>query len=201
MPGSSENKPIDDDEAWLEVLAGRSVDTMDEASRQQAARVRAALMRRKVRVASTAPPLGDAAFERLLFRMKREGVDSGRASTAGRPPLFRWGIAASVIFAVMLVFETQHLYVNGEQKDDSHTLMRGENEFITLDVKDPVAIKERILSALSKTDAAPEFSMRKDGAIVVKIKATQSAVDALSEINIYPNLNDGYYIIVLKKIS
>lgn len=200
MPGPSEDKQLDDDEAWLEVLAGRSVDTMDEASRQQAARVRAALLRRRVRVASTAPPLGDAAFERLQFRMKREGVDSGRVSPVGRPPLFRLGIAASVIFAVLLVFEIEHLYVTGEEKNDSHTLMRGENDFTTLAVNDPLAVKARILTALSKTDAAPVFSMREDGAIIVKIKATQSAIDALSEINIYPNLNDGYYILVLKTI-
>jgi len=150
MPGPSEDKQLDDNDAWLEVLAGRSVDTMDEVSRQQAERVRAALIRRKVRVASTAPPLGDAAFERLLFRMKREGVDSGRARPMGRQPLLIGSIAASLML-VSVVAVYQASYMNGADGlfgtgEDESKIYKSTNvrDRVTLETADIQSTLEKI---------------------------------------------------------
>jgi hypothetical protein len=193
MPGPSEDKQIDDDEAWLEVLAGRSVDTMDEASRQQAERVRAALLRRRVRLASTAPPLGDAAFERLLFRMKREGVDSGRRGSFFRQPSFAWGIAASIMLVTILSFQQLSM-----RQDEDHLVLRGPNDTVLID-SDPSGRLDTLRAVFSAVGATPDVKTQKDGTIFITVAATPQVLDALGNERIYPVPSGGKIVLVIQK--
>lgn len=193
MPGPSGDKQIDDDEAWLEVLAGRSVDTMDEASRQQAERVRAALLRRRVRLASTAPPLGDAAFERLLFRMKREGVDSGRRGSFFRQPSFAWGIAASIMLVTILSFQQLSM-----RQDEDHLVLRGPNDTVLID-SDPSGRLDTLRAVFSAVGATPDVKTQKDGTIFITVAATPQVLDALGNERIYPVPSGGKIVLVIQK--
>lgn len=193
MPGPTQEKHLDDDEAWLEVLAGRPVGTMDEASRQQAERVRAAMIRRRERVASTAPPLGDEAFERLLFRMKREGLDSGRASRFGRQPSFIWGVAASIMLATVLSF--QHFSMQGE---DDYTVLRGPSDTVLVD-SDPSARLSTLRTTLTSAGAAPEVKTLKDGTIIISVADTPQVLVALGNERIYPVPSAGKVVLVIQK--
>jgi hypothetical protein len=193
VPGPSEDKKIDDDDAWLEVLAGRSVDTMDEASRQQAERVRGALMRRRVRVASAAPPLDEAAFERLLFRMKREGVDSGRLTSFVRQPSFIWGIAASIM--LVAIFSFQQLSLRG---GDDHLVLRGPNDMVLID-SDPSARLNTLRGVFSAVGATPDVKIQKDGTIIIAVAATPQVLDALGNERIYPVPSGGVIVLVIQK--
>lgn len=192
MPGPSEDKSIDD-EAWLEVLAGRSVDTMDEASRQQAERVRGALLRRRVRVASTALPLGEADFERLLFRMKREGVDSGRSGAFFRQPSFVWGIAASIILVTILSFQQLSM-----RQDEDHLVLRGPNDTVLID-SDPSARLNTLRAMFSVVGATPDVKTQKDGTIIITVAAAPQVLDALGNERIYPVPSGGKIVLVIQK--
>lgn len=195
MQGSSEDKRLDDDQAWLEVLAGRSVTDMDQASRQQAERVRAALIRRRARHVTSAPSLDDASFERLLFRMKREGVDSGTGTQRVRRPSFVWGIAASVVLGIAVVFQ-----VTDPQRGSE--VMRGTPDKATIRVVDDLqASQDEIVTLIKQAGADPKVTVIKGtGDVVIQVEATQAVRDALAgdPLRIYPDIQDGKITVVLK---
>ena len=205
MQGSSEDKRLDDDQAWLEVLAGRSVTDMDQASRQQAERVRASLIRRRSRHVTSAPSLDDASFERLLFRMKREGVDSGTASQRVRQPSFVWGIAASVVLGVAVVFQvtdpTGDWDLLGGSKRGSE-VMRGTPDKATIRLVDDLqASQAEIVTLIKQAGTEPKVTVIKGtGHVVIQVEATQAVLDALASdpLRIYPDIQDGKITVVLK---
>jgi hypothetical protein len=206
MQGSSENKRLDDDEAWLEVLAGRSVTDMDQASRQQAERVRASLIRRRSRHVTSAPSLDDASFERLLFRMKREGVDSGTGTQRVRQPSFVWGIAASVVLGVAVVFQvtdpTGDWDLLGGNKQRGSEVMRGTPDKATIRLVDDLqASQAEIVTLIKQAGAEPNVTVIKGtGDVVIQVEATQAVRDALAgdPLRIYPDIQDGKITVVLK---
>ncbi len=206
MQGSSENKRLDDDDAWLEVLAGRSVTDMDQASRKQAERVRAALIRRRARHATSAPSLDDASFERLLFRMKREGVDSGAASQRVRKPSFVWGIAASVVLGLAVVFQVADPSADWELWDGmtkrGPEVMRSAPEKATIRLVDDVsASRDELVRLLKQTGSEPKVTVVKaTGEVVIQVVAAQPVLDALAgdPLRIYPEIQDGQITVVLK---
>jgi hypothetical protein len=227
MPAAPEDKVLDDDEAWLELLAGRPVATMeeaelrkarlqrdegvryslrsappvstlDEASRRQAERVRAALIRRKEQMASAAPPMGDQAFERLLFRMKSEGVDSGRTKLLVREPTFIWGVAASLMLATVITIQ-QVGFMSGQ---DDELTMRGAPEKATIRMVDDLqASQAEIVTLIKQAGTEPKVTVIKGtGHVVIQVEATQAVLDALASdpLRIYPDIQDGKITVVLK---
>lgn len=229
MPAPPEDKVLDDDEAWLELLAGRPVATMeeaalrkaqrqrndglmfslggtstppvstlDEASRRQAERVRAALIRQKEQMAAAAPRMGDQAFERLLFRMKKEGVNSGRAKPLFREPRFIWGIAASLMLATVLTIQ-QVGFMSGQ--DDDLT-MRGTPDKATIRLVDDLqASQAEIVTLIKQAGAEPKVTViEATGDVVIQVEATQAVRDALAgdPLRIYPDIQDGKITVVLK---
>jgi hypothetical protein len=229
MPAPPEDKVLDDDEAWLELLAGRPVATMEEAalrkaqrqrndglmfsltgtstppvstldvaSRRQAERVRAALIRRKEQMAAAAPRMGDQAFERLLFRMKRERVDSGRAKPLVREPTFIWGIAASLMLATVIIIQ-QGGFMGGQDDD---LVMRSAPEKATIRLVDDVtASRDELMGLLKQAGSEPKVAVVKaTGEVVIQVVATQPVLDALAgdPLRIYPEIQDGQITVVLK---
>lgn len=230
MPAAPQDKVLDSDEAWLELLAGRPVATMeeaalrheqrrktegvrfslrdappvsalDEASRRQAVRVRAALIRRKARMDSSTPPLGDQAFERLLFRMNREGVDSGRAKPLVREPTFIWGIAASLMLATVIIIQ-QGGFMGGQDDD---LVMRSAPEKATIRLVDDVsASRDELVGLLKQAGSEPKVTVVKaTGEVVIQVVAAQPVLDALAgdPLRIYPEIQDGQITVVLKPMK
>ena len=188
-----------DESAWAQALAGHPPEGMDPAIKRQAELLRAGLQRRKARIDADIEAPNEANFQRLLFRLQKEGLnDQRRRDRFVNRTSFTWGMAASLVLAFVLVFELQHSNHDGMPDTGEQSLMRGEEDVTIFMVSDPVAFKEKISVALLNTDATADYSTNKDGSITIKVRATQNSIDALAELNLYPTLKNGYFTIVLR---
>ncbi|MCX2864918.1 hypothetical protein OOZ63_24100 [Paucibacter sp. PLA-PC-4] len=97
-----------DDQQWLDLLAGRSVPEADARTRKEAAWLRAALLSYRVTAPPGAPAAADDRVGRLLARAREAGV---LAAAAQEPPAsrkaanqWRYALAASVVaFGAVLI--------------------------------------------------------------------------------------------------
>lgn len=122
------NDEADDDQDWLDLLAGRSVPHADVSTRQQAGALRAALLKQQPMVPTGAPSAADERAERLLHRARLAGILNSHQAKPSRhtPAANRWpyALAASVgLFGVLLLLQQQQ----GAQDDPiwAHQQMRG----------------------------------------------------------------------------
>ena len=139
------------------------------------------------------PTLDDAAFERLLFRMKKEGVDSGRSKALARRPSFIWGIAASLAAVTVLSFQLLSM-----KEDDDFHVLRGPNVTVMID-SNPSARLDNLRSTLSALGISPEVKMGKDGTVIITVVATPQALEVLANERIYPTISNGKIVVVIEK--
>ena len=77
-----------DNEDWLQAIAGDPRPGADKFTNAQAEAVRNALVRRSAELDKEVPEASDAAYHRLLFRLKREGLLKPRAKQASNQASF-----------------------------------------------------------------------------------------------------------------
>src|SRR6218665_1930011 len=99
----------DDDQQWLDLMAGRAAPEADARTRKEAAWLRAALLSYRLTAPPGAPAAADERAGRLLDRARAAGVLAPAAASrpvVRRPALpWRYALAASVVAfgAVLLV--------------------------------------------------------------------------------------------------
>lgn len=158
--------PNDDDQAWLDLLAGRSVPDADAATRRQALRLRAALQAPAPLPAGPEPDR-DARTRRLLQRAQDAGVLAPRSSPSGRlrhwlrPGLWGSGAVAAVL-VVVLVSVAPPGPAPGDA--DGPGAERGA-DVQALQRDDPQAARDRLLADLRATglDAQPYERLGRPG--------------------------------------
>jgi len=113
----------DDDQHWLDLMAGRAAPDADARTRKEAAWLRAAMLSYRVSAPPGAPADADQRAGRLLTRARDAGVLAAAANDAGaRRPAGRWrhALAAGVAAcALVLVFLPQ---LQGPDEADDVTL-------------------------------------------------------------------------------
>lgn len=200
------NGPIPDtereDAAWAEALAGRPPEGMDPATRRQADLLRAGLQRRKAKLDAGIEAPSEANFQRLLFRLRQEGLDRPKPAAL---PLHRrpavWGIAASLMLATVITF--QQVDFMGGQEDE--LTMRSAPDKATVRLVDDVsASRDELVALLKQAGAVPKVSLVKStGEVVVQVEATQAVRDILGgdPLRMYPDEQGGRITVVLRPVK
>lgn len=196
------NGPIPDtereDAAWAEALAGRPPEGMDPATRRQADLLRAALQRRKAKLDAGIEAPSEANFQRLLFRLRQEGLDRPREALPLHLRPFAWGIAASLMLATVIMIQ-QGGFIGGQDDD---LVMRSAPEKATIRLVDDVtASRDELVGLLKQAGSEPKVTVVKaTGEVVIQVVATQPVLDALAgdPLRIYPEIQDGKITVILK---
>lgn len=138
----------DDDQHWLDLLAGRSVAEPDRRTAQEAAWLRAALLAYRGQAPVGAPAAPDERIDRLLARARAAGLIPAPTGAVARaqPPMQRWSIGAVALAAALaLLVVPWALQINDDRGDAA--VMRGD----TLQVRratNPALDREAVRTAL-----------------------------------------------------
>lgn len=146
----------DDDQDWLDALAGRDRPDADPATRREAALLRQALRREAT---GPVPELPDGA-EALLARARAEGLVRRRWCaacaarwSAWREQLLRPGpLAGAALALVLLAFVALPLLVPPPAEEEP-VLRAGEDGLVLLQDEQPAARRDRIADALAAAGA------------------------------------------------
>jgi hypothetical protein len=191
-----------EDSAWAEALAGRAPEGMDPATRRQADLLRAGLQRRKAKLDAGIEAPSEGNFQRLLFRLRQEGIDRPKPAV---PPLHRrpafWGIAASLMLATVITL--QQVDFMGGQEDE--LTMRSAPEKATVRLVDDVsASRDELVALLKQAGAVPKVRVVKStGELVVEVEASQAVLDILGgdPLRMHPDIQDGRITVVLRPVK
>lgn len=187
-----------EDIAWAEALAGRPPVGMDPAVRQQADLLRSALQHRKEKLDAAIEAPSEANFQRLLFRLRQEGLDHSKEAGARHRRPFVWGIAASLMLATVLTLQ-QVGFMGGQ--DDDLVMRSGPDKATIRWVDDLQASRAEMVALLKQAGAEPKVTVIKaTGDVVIEVEASQTVRDALAgdPLRIYPEIQDGKITVVLK---
>lgn len=179
-----------EDEQWLNALAGRTAPDADPKLIQQAESLRRVLKARNEQLVSQVPEADDVQYQKLQFRLRREGLNSSRQGW--RNPTL-WGIAATIFLCVGIVFQMGGFNFNGEDKD---VLMGGGNETVMI-VEDPEMRLIELQTGLQFAGEIPKVERRSNSEILVTVKATEKVLDYLLTQRIEPNIAEGKLILKL----
>ena len=187
-----------EDSAWAEAIAGRPPEGMDPAARRQADLLRAGLQRRKAKLDAGIEAPSEANFQRLLFRLRQEGLDRPKEALPLHRRPFTWGIAASLMLATVIMIQ-QGRFIGGQDDD---LVMRSAPEKATIRLVDDVtASRDELVGLLKQAGSEPKVTVVKaTGEVVIQVVATQSVRDTLAgdPLRIYPEIQDGQITVVLK---
>lgn len=163
--GAPQVPPAAGDDAWLDALRGRARAGTDEATRRAAADLRAALLDAQRRREGEVVREDPLELQRLLFRLRREGLLGAAAPAGGgaandstwrrRAPL---ALAAALALGIALTMVVPGGFFGGEED----TLRSGAGQSIQVD--DVAATAQRIEAALRASGAAVSVVELGDGA-------------------------------------
>ena len=187
-----------DDAAWRDALAGCPPEGIDPDTKRQADLLRSGLQQRKAKLDAAIEEPSEADFERLLFRLRQEGLDRPKkALPAYRRPAF-WGVAASLVLATALTLQ----FLPFMESHEEDFIVRGTPEQATVRVVDDVtASRDEMIQVLKRAGAEPKVAVVEGtGEVVIEVKAIQAVQDALAAdpLRIYPDIRDGKITVVLK---
>lgn len=181
-----------EDEQWLNALAGRSAPDADAKLIQEAESLRRALKARSDLLASQVPEADEAQYQQLLFRLRREGLNSSRQGW--RNPML-WGIAATIFLCVGIVIQMGGFDFNGEDKD----VLMGGGEATVMIVADPELRLIELQAGLQLAGEIPVVERPTNGEIIVTVKATEKVLAYLLTQRIEPEILDGNLILKLSQ--
>jgi len=139
----------DDDQQWLDLLAGRHVAEPDRRTAQEAAWMRAALLAYRGQAPAGVPAAPDERMARLLARARTAGLiptpKAGGSVRASRPT-WRWSIGAAALVATLALLVAPWALRPGPDPDGT-AVMRGDTVQVRR-VTDPAADRETVRAAL-----------------------------------------------------
>lgn len=179
-----------EDEQWLNAVAGRSDPNADAKLIQQAESLRRVLKARSSLLVNQVPEADDVQYQRLLFRLRREGLNT--SSQGWRNPML-WGIAATTFLCVGIVFQMGGFNFNGEDKD---ILMGGGHETVLI-VTDPEARLIELQAGLQAIGVIPKVERLANGPIILTVKATDEVMAYFLTQRLPPDISGGYFVLKL----
>lgn len=183
-----------EDEQWLSALAGQSDPDADPKLNRQAEALRRALQARAEKLETKVPAADAAQYQQLMFRMRREGLASPHHGW--RNPML-WGLAATVVLVVGVVFQTGGLH---QDQDDANTL-RGGGQSTVLIVTEPEVRLAELVTRLRTAGEEPTVKREADGRIVLTVKGTEKVLEYLATQRIEPTLDHGKLTIELRSVK
>ncbi|HAC90994.1 MAG TPA: hypothetical protein DCF63_10250 [Planctomycetaceae bacterium] len=154
----------EDDERWLAIIAG-TASSADQLSDPLAQEVRRQLLVRSKRIDAHVPDPDDMLLQQIQFRVRREEATSSRWL---RPKV--WGMAASVMLGVALVYQLGI----GPFDADEQILLRSDDAQALIRTSDPRKRAEQLASKLRERGVQVELD--KSDPTRVKLKAPNQPV-------------------------
>lgn len=206
------NTPDNDDEQqWLNVVAGRIDTTADVKINTQAQALRRALQAHAAKLEAKVPFLDEEQYQQLLFRLRREKLlvshsgwrDSPRWRKAAkvlglqtdvipwRSPAV-WGLVATLVLGIAVVIQSNGV-LRGQNEAD---VLRG-GTATTLIVAEPEIRLAELLIGLRAAGEEPVVKRLDKGAIVITVAGNTKVLDYLGTQRIEPTVSDGKIMILL----
>ena len=183
-------EPDREDEQWLSALAGRSDPDADLAINRQAESLRRALQARSAKLEQAIPLADDAQYQRLLFRLRREGLLSANYR---HRKLQLWALAATVVLGVGVVVQMGGLYPG---RDNAHTLRGGGTETVLV-VENPESRLTELLAGLKAAGEEPLVKREAGGNIVLTVNRSEKVLDYLTSQRVEPTVVDDTITLLL----
>jgi hypothetical protein len=167
--------PDRETDAWVEGLAGRSADDREAQVLREAI-----LAHGREQEQQAAPPEAsdDAAWQRMRFRLRREGLVTG-----GRPAWRTW-VPASAVAALVLALAVPAFIGRGADdypfSTDEPPTMRGGPAVQEFSVADPLRSARKVAGIVSRQDPATRV-YHHGGNATVDFELSPSAVTALNQ--------------------
>jgi hypothetical protein len=212
MTSQSPPSPTQDDDAWLEAIAGRPAPTLNPTQRAEVECLRMAWAKRRTSWDAQTPHIDDDFLQRMLERRSREServelllsqpeavekpeIQSGtRVLPGGRLPQekrhainqakYYWGLAASLMLATVLTLQLRPV-------DDEQTgpVLRGAESATVQIVDDPETHSRGLVKSILDLGELPSIHRTQDGAILIQVRATPGVLDFLHSMRIEPDVN------------
>ena len=185
--------PDKEDEQWLNALAGQSDPNADPQVNRQAEALRRALQARSGMLAAKVPTADAAQYQKLMFRLRREGLASSQ--NRWRDPML-WGLAATVVLVVGVVFQAGFLH---QDQDDANTLRGGQSTVLI--VAEPEVRLAELLAGLRAAGEEPSIKREANSRIMLTVKGTEKVLEYLATQRIEPTLDHGKLTIELRSVK
>lgn len=162
----------DDDAIWFDALTGHLPAASENSPEaEEGRRLRQALL--SLDQEEAASEQLDADWERLRFRLRREGLVGRR-----RPPVY-WALAASLCLAVGLAW----LGTNNPLEAPESQVLRGvQATTVVLRVADPGAAAERVITVCKDSGIAVRRRDNGDGTVLLDVDLPAQPPAALAEL-------------------
>jgi len=168
-------KNQNDDQEWLDALAGKAKPKSDEETTQRAALLRQAIQRHDAAL-GVSDFDAEAGLQKLKFRMRREGLSGENKPTFFNNRFAQYAMAASIVLTVGL---TMTLYLHEQPMQNEADMMRGgENRVILIDYKPDVRLKN-LADGLAKIKAQYTFKELTENRFELTVKIDSKAQEYL----------------------
>jgi hypothetical protein len=201
-----------DDAQWLEALAGRPDASGDSLSNMQAVALRRALKEQSKHMSKVIPIADDVEYQKLLFRLRREGLTGNRnswtevtqwglvkgqmaARVMAAHRTLAWVIATTIVLLIALVFQS-NLSQQGQNNDQMRDILRGSQGtvLIVLNPKDRAA---ELISGLKVIGTEPMVTQGANDSVQLRFKSSSATLEYLSTQRIEPMVTDGFVVLTL----
>lgn len=211
------NEPMthDDDQDWLNALAGKAPENMDPVMRAQAAAVRQAAVTRREAIETDAQQHAHGqALARLQARLGSEGLLQtpdekpvthswlgkvlglfGWGAGGGARVISAWSVAAVLVLGVLVAYQ-----VRGPQPDEVD-VYRGNPNVTMLIVANPAQRAEELRAQLTALGGEVEVKPVAKARVQVRVKDAPAIRDYLLAQRIDPLPVDGYITLVLAPVK
>jgi len=164
----------DEDQDWLDALAGKPNPNADPEVTRRATLLRQAIQRHDAALGVNDFDV-EAGLQKLKFRMRREGLsgENKRAFYSNR--FFQYAMAASIVLTIGL---TVRLYMYEQPMQNEADVMRGGNQQIVL-AADPEARLKQLTTELDRLGIKYQIE-RKDGKILLKAQGVNPVNDEVA---------------------
>jgi hypothetical protein len=183
--------PDKDDAEWLDALAGKATAT----AQPQAEALRRALFEHRARLEHAVPKADDLQYQRLLFRLRQEGLTAKRGGFKRSPATWGWGIAASVV-AVGFALQFGLLQRGGADQDDLMAMRGDANTVYIIDEK-PAERAAELAAGLSAIKAEFQQTALSFGKTEFRIQANDAVLAYLEAKRITPTVVNGQIAIIV----
>ena len=160
------------DQQWLDALAGKAHPDADARIVMQAQVLRKAMQARRQSQIEQAVERGDTEYQQLLFRLRKENLF---LSAGSRWRYSIWAIAATLVMGTALV--TQFQLLRPDAGDEANVLRGGANTQVLMVNEPEVKLKE-LQSGLNV--AGTQFSIKRgeNGSVVIIIPSPNEKATA-----------------------
>ena len=202
------------DDQWLAALAGKPDSTGDIVTNTQAEALRHALQAQSHRMDKVVPVADDIQYQRLLFRLRQEGLTGKQSSWSGVVQWGRakgqlaaramathntlaWGIAATAVLVIGVALQMNTLH-QGQDASRMHDVFRS-GQGTVLIVPNPLVRAAELQADLKAAGTETNVIAGPEGQFQLRFKPTAATLEYLSTQRIEPVEVDGFVILTLKE--